>query len=213
MRVIEKLPENAKQVKNALTWVDPDGNFYGRETRMIFNKRTGEKTKHKNYGKYFIISKILNKHNGYVYVGIKYIVNKNKFLIKQRRAHIIIAETFIDNPNKFPVVGHKNNIKSDNRVDNLYWTTVSENTPKAVDDGLLKNDSGYNDSQSCPVVMFDTLTNKEIGRFGSCCEASLKTGIELNTICRQAKYKRPVRRPFYFRFQDDPSICPPKVVV
>ena len=92
-------------------------------------------------------------------------------------------------------------------------TTAQENTQKAVDDGLMINDKGYDDSQSHPVVMFDTYTNQEIGRFGSCREASNATGIAINTISRQAKYKRPVRKPFYFRFQNDESIQSPAIVI
>ena len=32
---LEKLPDDAKQVKNALNWVDKAGNVYGLETRNI----------------------------------------------------------------------------------------------------------------------------------------------------------------------------------
>jgi hypothetical protein len=189
--------------------------LYGIETRTVKNRFDGVIHKHKNYGKYFKSSITTNNYNGYVYGAIKYIVDsKNKiYRTKKRRMHIIIAETFIENPDNLPIVGHKNNIKNDNRVENLYWTTFSENTQKAVDDGLLINNKGYEDSQSHPVYMFDTYTNELLGSYGSCREASLKTGVGLNTILRQAKYKKPVRKPFYFRFQDDETAQKPIIVV
>ena len=121
----------------------------------------------------------------------------------QKRVHRLVAEAFIPNPENLPVVGHRNNRKDDNRVDNLYWTTVSENTQKAFDDGLAKNDKGIDDNQSIPVKMYNSATNELLGTYGSIREASRETGIVASTIARQAKYKRPVRKPYYFRYADD----------
>lgn len=55
--------------------------------------------------------------------------------------------------------------------------------------------------------MYDTYTNRELGRYGSCKEAERETGISLTTICRQAKYHRPTRKPYYFRYEDDEDTC------
>ena len=56
--------------------------------------------------------------------------------------HILIAKCFVPNPNGYPFVNHDNGIKSDNRADNLYWCTRSENTLHSFRTGLQNNVAG-----------------------------------------------------------------------
>lgn len=190
--VVDKIPETARLIKGTVDqWVDIDGSIYCIDTR---NSSNSSKVK--------IIKKTLQTLYGYKVCGIKYPDG-----IRHKRVHILVAEAFIPNPDNLPIVGHRNNIKSDNRVENLYWTTIKENTQKAVDDGLVVNKKGIEDSQSMPVKMYETKTNKLLGVYGSASEAAKETGIGKNTILRQAKYKRPVRRDYYFRFIDDEDCC------
>lgn len=201
-KYLKQLPKDAKQIKATANWCTPDGSIYGQETRMVptrWNKKHLTPVAH--YGEYFKYS--FSHAQGYSYCRLKYKDKNGGYIQISRRVHIVIAETFIPNPNNLPVVGHKNNIKSDNRVDNLYWTTYSENTQKAVNDALLVNDKGYNDSQSKPVIMYETATNKELGRYGSIKEAARLTKCPATTIHRQACYKRPTRKDWYFRFEDE----------
>lgn len=44
-----------------------------------------------------------------------------------RYVHRVVAIAFIPNPENKRVVDHINNIRSDNRLENLRWTTQSEN--------------------------------------------------------------------------------------
>ena len=68
------------------------------------------------YNEGFLKKKLyLNPYNQYMYCGIKY---QGKMITK--RVHRLVANAFIPNPNNCLVVGHLDNIKSHNTVDNLY---------------------------------------------------------------------------------------------
>ena len=114
--------------------------------------------------------------------GYMYIGIKFNNGYKTVRLHRLVATYFVKNPNHYNVVGHRNNIKHDCRAENLYWTSTSENTKKAYIEYL--------------------------GTYGSISEAARETGIPKNTISRQAKYHRPVRKEVYFRYADDESVKP-----
>ena len=83
--------------------------------------------------KYNILATKVNKY-GYVEVTL---VKDSK--MKTHLLHRLIAKAFVPNPNNYDVVYHKNGIKNDNRIENLEWCTVSQNTKHAYNNNL--NDS------------------------------------------------------------------------
>lgn len=62
--------------------------------------------------------------DGYRTVGIVNDDGERKHL----RVGRLVGLTFLDNPNNFPVINHKNGDKTDDRLGNLEWTTISGNT-------------------------------------------------------------------------------------
>lgn len=67
----------------------------------------------------FIKGKILkpiNNGHGYLYINL---CKDSK--IKRTAIHRLVAKAFIYNPDNLSQVNHKNEIKSDNRVENLEW--------------------------------------------------------------------------------------------
>ena len=54
--------------------------------------------------------------NGYCVVKL----SKNN-VARERKVHRLVAIAFIENPNNYKCVNHKNEDKTDNRVENLEW--------------------------------------------------------------------------------------------
>lgn len=57
--------------------------------------------------------------------------------VKHYHVHKLVCLCFIPNPENKPCSNHKNGIKTDNRLENLEWATVSENTQHAFDNGFI----------------------------------------------------------------------------
>lgn len=157
------LPKTARKIKNSKDYVDIDGTIYS-----IRNK---------------VYKKIQVVKNGYKYCNIEYNDGTKRFKSVQN----IVADTFLENKNSYRMIHHRNNIKTDNRVDNLYWCSEEKKI--------------FNSSDK-RIMMFSK-DNKFIKSFDSIHDAGIETNISEKTISRQVKYKRPVNTSYYFRYEDD----------
>lgn len=177
------------------------------EIRLIKDSKIDYISKNGNvytdYGNgYFLPRKtFINTYNGYMYISSLTKEDGSKF---QRRVHILVAEAFLPNPNNFPYVCHKNDDKTDPRLENLEWGNASKNTKDAYNRGLAHTDKGYDDSQSMPVYAFN-LNLEIIGSFGSARECVKHFNIALSQVLRHSwhKYKGKPRKGYYFRFQSE----------
>lgn len=70
---------------------------------------------------------------GYVYFNLT-----KDGIRKSKKAHRLVAEAFIPNPDNKYSVNHINGNKQDNRVENLEWATMAEQASHAVETGLWK---------------------------------------------------------------------------
>lgn len=108
-------------------------------------------------------------------------------------AHLVsrlVAAAFISNPKALPYVGHDNDLKTDNRAENLYWTDASENL---MHNGLhlkiakKRNIQAVKDALSIPIV--GVSESNEIVSFCSYQEAE-RNGFSSAHICQCVSGKR-----------------------
>ena len=72
-------------------------------------------------------------HQGYLMIDLFHNYKRT-----HARVNRLVAEAFIPNPDKKTEVNHKNGSKTDNRAENLEWTSKSENMIHAYKTGLQK---------------------------------------------------------------------------
>ena len=101
------------------------------------------------FGRYFATKdgEILNKDgkavkpfvadNGYLRVRLH--IGNNKY--RNYSVHILIAETFIPNPQNLPQVNHKDTNKKNPSAHNLEWCSQSDNIKHAISYGLYNMQS------------------------------------------------------------------------
>ncbi len=118
---------------------------------------------------------------GYPIVGIKN--NKGKFMAPH--VHRLVAEAFISNPENKPTVNHKDEVKTNNCVDNLEWMTTKEQ-------------NNYGKFSTTEKKMHLSTTNKKVigysvkyyRAFYSMSQASRDTSINRSSIRRCIQGKR-----------------------
>ena len=97
---------------------------------------------------------------------------------KNERVHRLVAQAFIPNPDNLPQVNHKDECKTNNRVDNLEWCTAKYNNNYGTYIERQRNSSPRN----TPVLMFDLSGNFE-KEFISTREAAREMNTSHALIC------------------------------
>lgn len=126
-----------------------------------------------NTGKIKVLKTYI-KESGYIEVNLS-----SQGKAKSYRVHRLVATAFLPNPNNYPVINHKDEIKSNNNLSNLEWCTDRYNL----------NYGKCQESKSKKVRQMDIYWN-EIKVWKSIAEAERSgyTG-ELISKCAKGKIK------------------------
>lgn len=137
-----------------------------------------------------ILKSVPNQY-GYLYVTL----HKNG-LSKHFRIHRLVAMTFPDlvgwtedakgKPFDEIVVNHKDEIKTNNCVDNLEWCTNEDNHFYGTCIDRIRESNINNPKTSKPILQY-TLDMVFVAEYPSIAEASRQTGIRSSYICKSLK--------------------------
>lgn len=151
---------------------------YGRVRSLRLNKINGK-------FKTLIIKPSSRK--GYLLYGL----SKNG-KTKTYSAHRLVALSFIENPNGYDQINHKNGIKNDNRVINLEWCNGSMNIRHAYDNNLInKKQPIFNKGNKFRKVIVKNENNDIVHVFDNMSVASKYMGINVGKLrSHLIKYKK-----------------------
>lgn len=135
----------------------------------------------------------------------------NKGKSKTTRIHIVVAETFLPNPDNLPLVDHINQDKLDNRVSNLRWVSHSDNA-KNSSNATNPPNVGINSHKSKPYASFDG-AGKLINIFESktvICKckltySSIKKAVKNNSLYRDLYWKQISTEEYLFYRNENPD--------
>lgn len=112
------------------------------------------------------------------------------------KIHRLLATVFIPNPKNYRCVRHLNDIKSDNRIENLAWGTHGDNVNDAIRNGVftsIERSGSENFMYGKKGILSPSYGAKRPGRLGPTAPRSrpiidLKTGVFYDSVRDAAKY-------------------------
>ena len=130
-----------------------------------------------------VMSPIVRRHG---YFGVQLYDGKGKQ--KTYSIHRLVAQTFIDNPNNYAEVNHKDENKTNNCVDNLEWCTHKQNARYGTR-GKRIGEKHTNNTWHSKRVAQHTLEGELIQEFPSLAQVKRELGFAQSAICNCARGK------------------------
>ena len=130
------------------------------------------------------IMKPYKNSDGYLQVGLYKDDKGKKYYV-----HRLVADTFLENPEEYTEVNHRDEDKENNRADNLEWCSRSYNNNYGTKNKRISEKNTNNPKISKAVIGINKVSGL-ILEFPSTKEASRQLGIPNSQICACLKGRR-----------------------
>lgn len=154
------------------------------------------------------ILKPMKTHKGYLNVDL---VDKDG-VKKSFRIHRLVAQAFLPNPLNLPQVNHKNEDKTDNRVENLEWCDQSYNINYGTRNERASNknrEKQLNDKNRSKPVLQYSLDGTFIQEFPSTHEVKRQLGYNRGHIseCCRGNTRLRTYKGFIWKFKTEKEVA------
>ena len=116
------------------------------------------------------------------------------------QVHRLVAQAFIPNPDNKPQVNHKDEDKTNNKVENLEWVTCKENINYGTRTERSGKSQTNNNKKSKPIYGINIKTNEKI-EFPSTMEAQ-RNGFDHGTIVNCLKGRRKSHKGYQWFYKE-----------
>ncbi len=143
--------------------------------------------------------KILKSNpNGGGYLSVTLCKDSNNHKIYL--VHRLVAEAFLDNPNNLPCVNHKNEDKTDNRIENLEWCSYEYNINYGT--ALARMKAKVTNGALSKVIQQFTINEELINEYPSINEAKRQNGYCVGNISKCCQGKRKTAYGYIWKYKE-----------
>lgn len=136
--------------------------------------------------------KLRRQRDGY------YLVNLSQHSISTTyQVHRLVAEAYLENPNDLPCINHIDGIKEHNNIQNLEWTTYSDNMAHSYEIGL-RNKGGINAMSTVNCKKVRCIETGIVYNSGK--EAAQAMGLDPSHISKCCRGTAKSHKGFHFEF-------------